>query len=219
MDIILEKKANQDVNNVNGNKTKEVTKEVNKDNDNTNGKDTKELKEVERKGKHPSKKIAPKVTIGEHAVLVLVKKHNKESEDKEMIDLCLQKHFFLKVLEKNARTEIIKEMSLFSVEPNSILFEQGGSGNYFFIVKEGELTLTINDKLIKSFVKGDSFGELALLHNAPRSGTVKTKETGTKLWAMERRNFRKIIDHINNLNHKENNKYINTIPFLSNIKF
>jgi len=101
------------------------------------------------------------------------------------------------------RNEIIKEMSLYSIDQHSVLFQ-------------GEFSLYLNNKKIKVFKIGDSFGELALLHNAPRSGTVRADTFG-KLWCMERKNFKKIIDHINTLNHQENKKYIAQIPFLSNM--
>jgi len=39
----------------------------------------------------------------EASLLKLIKKHNKDREDKELIDSCLQNHFFLRILEKNAR--------------------------------------------------------------------------------------------------------------------
>ncbi len=56
------------------------------------------------KHKNYSKKTMPQITsTGEVAVLKLIKKHNKDLEDKEMIDSCLQKHFFLKALDKTAR--------------------------------------------------------------------------------------------------------------------
>lgn len=157
-------------------------------------------------------------TVGETAVLKLIKKHNRDSEDKEMIDSSLQRHFFLKVLEKNARNEIIKEMSLHSIDKGATLFEQDSVGNFFFIVKEGQLSLYLNNKRLKGFKSGESFGELALLHNAPRSGTVRA-DTDGKLWCMERKNFKKIVDHINGLNHSDNKKYIASIPFLSTINF
>jgi len=114
------------------------------------------------------------------------------------------------------RNEIIKEMSLYSIDQHSVLFQQDSCGNFFYIVKEGEFSLYLNNKKIKVFKIGDSFGELALLHNAPRSGTVRADTFG-KLWCMERKNFKKIIDHINTLNHQENKKYIAQIPFLSNM--
>jgi len=55
-----------------------------------------------RKPKIISKKAIPNES-NELAVLKLLKKHNREHEDKEMIDISLHKHFFLKVLEKSAR--------------------------------------------------------------------------------------------------------------------
>jgi len=113
------------------------------------------------------------------------------------------------------RIEIMKEMSLYSIEKGCTLFEQGASGNFFYIVKEGELGLFVNKKRIKSIKHGESFGEMALLHNCARSATIRA-ETLVKVWSMERKSFRKIIDHINGLNHQDNKKYIASIPFLSN---
>ena len=79
----------------------------------------------------------------------MIKKHNKECDDALLIDESLINHFFLRSLEKQARTEIIKEMSLCLVKKGTILFHQGGFGNYFYILKEGALDLLINgDKII-----------------------------------------------------------------------
>ena len=107
-------------------------------------------------------------------------------------------------------------MSLYAVDTGTVLFEQGQDGSYFYIIKEGEISVHINKKKIKTMGVGQSFGELALLHSAPRSATI-ISETNIKVWCMERRNFRKIIDHINNLNHVEIKKYLAQVPFLSNI--
>jgi len=73
--------------------------------------------------------------------------------------------------------------------------------------------VTINEKFVKNISIGESFGELSLLHNAPRSATIKTNSL-VKVWCMERKNFRKIVDHINYINHIETEKYIASIPFL-----
>jgi len=107
-------------------------------------------------------------------------------------------------------------MSLYTVAAGTVLFEQNQDGNYFYIIKEGEVSVLINKIKIKTMKSGQSFGELALLHSAPRSATIIT-DTNLKVWAMERRNFRKIIDHINNLNHSETKKYLASVPFLSKL--
>jgi hypothetical protein len=149
-------------------------------------------------------------------VLTIKKRNNHDFEDKELINSCLMKHFFMRSLDKDARNEIIKEMTLCQVDGDTNVFKQGSMGNFFYIVKEGDLDLYLNDIYTKTIVTGESFGELALLHGAPRSGTVKTKSI-VLLWCLERRNFRKIMDHINLINYEENIKFISSIPILVNI--
>lgn len=150
-------------------------------------------------------------------VLKIIMKNNYDFEDLDLIDNCLVKHFFMRCLEQEARNEIIKEMSLCKVDADTFIFRQDSIGNFFYIIKEGDCELFINENFIKTLKSGESFGELALMHGAPRSGSVKTKGI-TFLWCLERRNFRKIIDHINKMNYEENKKFISTIPIFTNIE-
>jgi CRP-like cAMP-binding protein len=156
------------------------------------------------------------IETSELDVLTIKKRNNHDFEDKELINSCLIKHFFMRCLDKDARNEIAKEMTLCSIDADTYVFKQGAMGNFFYIVKEGELELYLNNVFTKVIVPGENFGELALLHGAPRSGSVKTK-TKTLVWCLERRNFRKIMDHINLINFEENMKFITSIPILSNI--
>jgi cGMP-dependent protein kinase len=155
--------------------------------------------------------------LGEINVLQVINKNNYELNDQDLINECLLKHFFMRTLDKEARHEIIKEMTLCKVDKDEVLFKQGSLGSYFYIVRSGEFNLFINDKLANTMHRGDSFGELALLHGAPRSGTVIAGDESL-VYCLERRNFRKIVDHINSLNFEENRKFINMIPILSNLE-
>ncbi len=153
----------------------------------------------------------------ESDVLTIKMKHNRLCEDKELIDNCIIKHFFMRTLEKGARLEIIKEMSYATVPSNTIIFQQGTPGNFFYILKVGTVELYIDGNKIKTFSVGESFGELALLHGAPRSGTVKAI-TECGLWVLERKNFRKIVDHITKMNFEENKTFIQSVPILNSIE-
>ena len=153
----------------------------------------------------------------ESEVLTIQMKHNRLCEDKELIDNCIIKHFFMRTLEKAARLEIIKEMSFATVPSNTIIFQQGTPGNFFYILKVGTVELYIDGKKIKTFSVGESFGELALLHGAPRSGTVKAI-TECGLWVLERKNFRKIVDHTTKMNFEENKTFIQSVPILNSIE-
>ena len=157
-----------------------------------------------------------KMSNTEYDVLEIVKKNNYDDLDHSLIEKCILNHFFMRNLEKEARNEIIKEMSLCRVKPKDIVFKQGSIGNFFYIIKEGDLDLIIDNKKVKTLSKGNSFGELALINGASRSGTVKSIN-GSLLWCMERKNFKKIIDHINSQNYMENIKFINDINFFSGL--
>ena len=151
----------------------------------------------------------------EKSVLKIIQKHNRNNQDEELISNCLKKHFFMKDLDKEARKEIIREMSLVSVDENKYLFKQGGIGNYFYILKKGSIEL-ISRNETKNIKIGESFGELALLHLANRSSSAKTLSESF-LWVLERKNFRKIVDHITKMNYEENKNFIESIPILANI--
>ena len=163
-----------------------------------------------------SQTITENFKSNESLVFTIIKKHNKEWEDSQLIEDCLMRHFFLRSLEKQARIEIIKQMSLCFIEKNKIIFNQGTPGNFFYILKEGTVELIIDGKHKKDINQGENFGELALLHGALRSGTVKTK-TDCFFWVMERKNFRKIVDHITHITFEENKKFVNSIPILSSL--
>lgn len=160
--------------------------------------------------------IDPSLKSNESQILKIVKKHNKECQDSKLIGDCLITHFFLKTLEKQARAEIIKEMSQCFVEKGKVLFTQGTPGNYFYIIKEGTVSLTINNIERKKLTTGQQFGELALLYGAPRSGTIKT-ETDCFFWVMEKKNFKKIVDHIVHISFEDNKKFIQAIPVMNTI--
>lgn len=113
-----------------------------------------------------------------------------------------------------SRLMIVKGMSLVSIDANETLFKQGSVGSFFFIVKSGSLSLSIDDKFITKFGPSDSFGELALMHSDTRSGTVTSLEESF-MWCLSSNNFRKLIDRVNKKNFEENRKFVEKIPILS----
>ena len=173
--------------------------------------------ETTKENKNEVLLIDPKLPVlTEQEVLKIKKKHNKDLEDKELIENVILKHFFIRNLEKQARLEIVKEMSLAKVKKDQIVFRQGSAGNYFYILKKGTCVLIIDNEIKNTFNVGDSFGELALLYESSRKGSLKTT-TDCSFWILERKNFKKIIDHINKQNFEENKTFIQSIPILSNL--
>lgn len=57
-----------------------------------------------------------------------------------------------------------------------VIFSDTDTGKNFYIVINGALVLSIKDLVIKTFVRGDSFGEVALIDESSRTGSVIAQE-------------------------------------------
>lgn len=81
------------------------------------------------------------------------------------------------------------------VEGDKIISE-GDRGDSLYIVAEGDFDcfkfIDGEDKYLKTYVKGDAFGELALMYNAPRAATIISKGPG-KMYALDRITFSQIV--------------------------
>jgi len=59
-------------------------------------------------------------------------------------------------------------------------------------VQYGSLVCSKNGEFIKKYSAGETFGELALLYNAPRAASIKA-ETDCSLYALDRETFNQIV--------------------------
>lgn len=88
------------------------------------------------------------------------------------------------------------EEKTFSAGENIIT--QGEDGDVLYVVDKGELDCfkrfseDQEPKHLKVYQPGESFGELALLYNAPRAATI-TAKTDSVLFALDRDTFNHIV--------------------------
>jgi CRP-like cAMP-binding protein len=68
------------------------------------------------------------------------------------------------------------------------IVRQGDRGDRFYLVKRGALDVYVHGALVQSLEPGDSFGEIALLRDVPRTATVRAR-TDVVLYALDRRHF------------------------------
>ena len=79
-----------------------------------------------------------------------------------------------------------------------VLMKEGDEGDLFYVIESGEADIFVannetgDDVLVRECKAGDSFGELALMYNAPRNATVKAR-TRMRCWCMDRENFKYVI--------------------------
>ena len=83
--------------------------------------------------------------------------------------------------------ELISHSQVNSYPSGTVLCRENAVENIFYMILEGEVEVTKNinkseERLLQTLGPGDFFGEMALIHNAPRAATVTAK---TDLVALE----------------------------------
>ena len=138
----------------------------------------------------------------------------KSNEDTKTIRTALKQNRLLssgKRLSEVQCAEMAAVMKSKTFSKFEVVLREGDEGYHFFVVQKGVFSLWKAEKKIGTANVGNSFGELALLHNTLRKFTAKCEsETGT-LWALHRVDFRRII------NNASREKLEQTIDFLSNV--
>src|SRR5919198_459315 len=82
--------------------------------------------------------------------------------------------------------ELISNSQVRSYAPGAVLCRENETEDRFYMILEGEVEVTKNinnteSRLLKTLAPGDFFGEMALIHNAPRAASVIAKTDLTTL--------------------------------------
>jgi len=113
----------------------------------------------------------------------------KTRSEIEFIDNCCKEKTLFCGLTKEQRRAIIKQMYRLEIPKGFEMIRQGDVGNDFYVVYEGNFDIFVNDKKVGTTSIGESVGELALIHNAPRAATVTATED-SRVFAVQRAAFR-----------------------------
>jgi len=122
----------------------------------------------------------------------------KDEEQKKRILNKIGESFLFSSLEENEMNDVLGAFEEKKFTAGETVISQGDQGDVLYFIEEGELDCykTFNkeegDKWLKLYNPGEAFGELALLYNAPRAATIKSK-TDCILWALDRETFKNIV--------------------------
>jgi CRP-like cAMP-binding protein len=80
------------------------------------------------------------------------------------------------------------------VEAGKVLAREGEIGQEFFVIVDGEVSVTKNGEDIRSLGPGDFFGEIALIWDSPRRTATVTAATSVRFFVLTRQAFRSLVD-------------------------
>ena len=145
----------------------------------------------------------------------------KDSQKETIRKRCLQS-FIFNSLEDQDFVQVIDAFEEKRFNAGDYVIKEGDQGDVVYLVDTGELdcekTFKKGDKptYLKTYYPGESFGELALLYNAPRAATIKAK-TDCILWALDRGTFNNIVKEAAVKKREKYENSLKNVPILSTI--
>ena len=144
----------------------------------------------------------------------------KSKEQIERIkEKCMQSFLFNSLEDKELKT-VLDSFEEKKYKAGQNVITQGEEGDVLYLVESGELTCEKSFKTgdpptyLKTYHPGESFGELALLYNAPRAATIRAN-TDSTCWALDRECFNNIVK---DAAIKKREKYENTLKKVEILK-
>ncbi|KAI5058232.1 hypothetical protein GOP47_0026402 [Adiantum capillus-veneris] len=146
----------------------------------------------------------------------------KSEEAKQRIQQALKENYLFKFLDPEQAQIVNDAVEEVKFNKDDVIIKQGDPGDHFYLLEEGSCAVYLQrpDKtepdMVKEYTAGDSFGELALLYNAPRAATVKASSNCT-LWAMDRMTFRTILLHTTSQKRQLYEKFLDDVPLFKTL--
>jgi CRP-like cAMP-binding protein len=98
-------------------------------------------------------------------------------------------------LSKHELGELAKATEDLEVEEGKVLAREGDLGREFFVIVDGEVSVTKDGAELRRLGPGDFFGEIALVYENPRRTATVTAATPLRFFVLTRQSFRSLLDH------------------------
>ncbi|XXH03805.1 choline phosphate cytidylyltransferase [Hypoxylon texense] len=154
----------------------------------------------------------------------------KTPEQLERLKKAIEGNFLFSHLDDEQNAQILGALQEKPIPAKDIkVITQGDAGDYFYIVEKGSFDVYVNDagalqpgpggmgNKVGAIQAGGSFGELALMYNAPRAATVISSEPSCTLWALDRVTFRRILMESTFARRRLYESFLEEVPLLSSL--
>jgi cAMP-dependent protein kinase regulator len=146
----------------------------------------------------------------------------KTDEQIQRIKSSVIHSFLFSNLEPKDLEIVIGAMDEKRFKPGEDVITQGDKGDCLYFVESGNLecykqfSKGEEPVLVKKYEPGDSFGELALLYNAPRAATIRTVND-VITWVLDRETFNNIVKDAAQKKREKYENFLKNVEILSTI--
>ncbi|XP_022916905.2 cGMP-dependent protein kinase, isozyme 2 forms cD4/T1/T3A/T3B isoform X2 [Onthophagus taurus] len=142
--------------------------------------------------------------------------YDKDDGTRELIKSAILENDFMKNLESTQIREIVDCMHPINYEANSLIIKEGDVGSIVYVLEEGRVEVSRENKYLSTLAPVKVLGELAILYNCKRTATIKAA-TDCKLWAIERQCFQTIMMRTGLIRQAEYTDFLKSVPIFKDL--
>lgn len=142
----------------------------------------------------------------------------EKSEDaRDRIRSAIGRNILFSGLDGKERDIIVDSMEPKMFDEGAVIIRQGDVGDFFYVIDSGACDYLLDGiGKVGSVGTGGSFGELALMYNAPRAATVVATEP-TCTWAMDQLTFKTTLMSTTMKKRKTHEEFVRSVVLLSTL--
>ena len=144
----------------------------------------------------------------------------KDAETKDSIKRLIEKSILFSNLNRDDINIVIDAMEEIVTTPGQDVIIEGEQGDTLFIIQEGEFdcykVINGTQTYLKTYKPGEFFGELALMYNAPRAASIKSKDDG-KVFGLDRTTFNNIVQEAASKKRKYYSQILSKVEILAEV--
>lgn len=153
----------------------------------------------------------------------------KTSEQESRLRAAVAHNFLFAHLDDEQTSQVLGALQEKKIPAKDVrVIEQGDTGDYFYVVESGNFDIFVSKTgkaehgtgglgaKVATNGPGTSFGELALMYNAPRAATVVSTGAGI-LWQLDRVTFRRILMDSAFQRRRMYESFLEEVPLLSTL--
>eukprot|EP00735_Rhodelphis_limneticus_P001946 TRINITY_DN1267_c0_g1::TRINITY_DN1267_c0_g1_i1::g.26800::m.26800 TRINITY_DN1267_c0_g1::TRINITY_DN1267_c0_g1_i1::g.26800 ORF type:complete len:782 (-),score=302.12,sp/P00516/KGP1_BOVIN/37.69/8e-131,sp/P00516/KGP1_BOVIN/32.73/3e-38,sp/P00516/KGP1_BOVIN/31.86/2e-10,Pkinase/PF00069.20/3.8e+03,Pkinase/PF00069.20/2.1e-68,cNMP_binding/PF00027.24/2e-18,cNMP_binding/PF00027.24/3.5e-20,cNMP_binding/PF00027.24/1.2e-18,Pkinase_Tyr/PF07714.12/7.3e+02,Pkinase_Tyr/PF07714.12/1.2e-31,Kinase-like/PF14531.1/5.7e+ len=137
----------------------------------------------------------------------------KTAPSRAAIERSMKTHFLFARMKPEYLQRTVDVMFAVSVKAGDVIIKQGDKGDNFYVIEKGDFEALVDGNRVFTYSGQGSFGDLALMYNAPRAATVRAL-TDAQLWAIDRLVFRRLMIAASSEEANERRQFLHKIDLL-----